>query len=464
MPTDDRDQQFERALSRHLRHASPDSECPDAEILAAYHERTLALDEMAQWKQHIAGCSRCQESLVLLEQAENIPAKAWEKEQVSTAENIAATQRTAAGLLRVVQGEALASALPPQSAASVPQSEARPRPSWRWLAPLGALAAAIIISIGVWEVRIQHQQQIKEAQVAMNRPTPAEPSPLQQQTTIQTRNEEALPQKSAEGSLSPKTPVATSPQAVSPRKSLSPRRAGAPVASDNELAASQGGDALIAGQQQRVPASTPPPVSAYVAKSRTMDATEPPTNPGGVAGTVPSPAAENKKDHSAKPPVPTVSQTLEVQAAAPPVTADSSRILSTEKEKAATLVQLALASSRYIVSPGEKHAWRVGDLGTIEHSTDRGKSWKPQSSGITADLTSGSATSDKICWIIGKVGTILLTTDGGKHWKQVMSPIAGDLGGIHATDATHASIWDVPNRISFETSDGGATWTRIANE
>jgi len=462
MPTDDRDQQFERALSRHLRHASPNSECPDAETLAAYHERTLSLQEMTQWKQHIAGCSRCQESLALLEQAENIPAEAWKKDRVPTAENIAATQLAALGQLRVGPGEALASALPPPSAASIPLSKARPRPSWRWLAPLGALAAAIIISIGVWEVRIQHKQQMKEAQVAMNRPTPAELSQLQQKTPIQPRKEEALPQKSAEGSLSPRTPAATSPETVSPQKSLSPSRAGAAAASDNELAASQGGDALIAGQQQNVPTSAPAP--AYVAKSHAMEAAQPPVNSRGVGGVLPSPGAENKKDQSAKPPVPAVSQTVEVQAAAPPVTADSSQILSTEKEKAATLVQLALASSRYIVPPGEKHAWRVGDLGNIEHSIDRGKSWKSQSSGVTADLTSGSATSDKICWIIGKAGTILLTTDGGKHWKQVVSPIAGDLGGIHATDATHASIWDVPNRISFETSDGGATWSRIANE
>ena len=45
MPSDDRDQQLERALARHLRDATPDLDCPDAEILAAFHERTLALDE-----------------------------------------------------------------------------------------------------------------------------------------------------------------------------------------------------------------------------------------------------------------------------------------------------------------------------------------------------------------------------------------------------------------------------------
>ncbi|HTQ95749.1 MAG TPA: YCF48-related protein, partial [Candidatus Acidoferrum sp.] len=129
-----------------------------------------------------------------------------------------------------------------------------------------------------------------------------------------------------------------------------------------------------------------------------------------------------------------------------------------------SLQQLAQVNRRYILSPGEKLAWRLGDSGKIERSTDHGKTWKLQDSGVTTDLTAGSATSDKICWIIGKAGTLLLTTDGGKHWKTIHSPIAGDLGGIHATDDVHASIWDVPNRQSYETSDGGATWTRIANE
>ena len=459
MPTDDRDEQFERALAHHLRHASPDSACPDTEILAAYHERTLSLEEMAQWKQHIAGCARCQESLVLLEQTENIPAEASEKEWLSIAENVAAAQRAPAVQLRVGLGEALTTALPRQSAASVPLGETRPRPSWRWLAPLGALAAAIIMSIGVWEVRIQHQQQMKEAEMTMNRTRTTALSQLPQQAPIQPRNEEILPQRSAQGPLSPRIRTSPSPEPVSSQKSLSPPGPGAPAASGNELVTtSQGGDALIAGQQQNLPAA-PPPVSAYVAKSRTIDAAQPPTNSGAVAGAVPSPA-NREKDQILKPP----SETVEVQSAAPAVTADSVQIMPVEKQKAPTLVQMAVASSRYIVSPGEKHAWRVGDSGTIEHSLDRGKSWKPQSSGVSADLTSGSATSDNICWIIGKAGTILLTTDGGKHWRQVGSPIAGDLGGIHATDATHASIWDVPNRISFETSDGGATWTRIANE
>jgi len=128
----------------------------------------------------------------------------------------------------------------------------------------------------------------------------------------------------------------------------------------------------------------------------------------------------------------------------------------------ANLLDAAAEDHRYIIAPGGKSAWRVGDVGKIEHSTNRGKSWKIEVSGVSVDLTSGSATSDKVTWVVGKSGMILRSTDGGKHWKQITSPISDDLGGIHATDEQHATIWDVANRVSLQTSDGGATWTAVA--
>ncbi len=91
---------------------------------------------------------------------------------------------------------------------------------------------------------------------------------------------------------------------------------------------------------------------------------------------------------------------------------------------------LRVLDRNIIVSPNKKQAWRVGPAGKIERSNDAGKTWKPQNSGVAADLLAGSAPSDKVCWIVGKAGTLLLTTDGGKHWKQIASPISDDLGGV----------------------------------
>ena len=111
-----------------------------------------------------------------------------------------------------------------------------------------------------------------------------------------------------------------------------------------------------------------------------------------------------------------------------------------------------------------KHAWRVGTAGLIEATSDAGLNWKAQNSTVRADLTAGSAPTDKVCWVVGKAGTILLTKDGGKHWNQVSSPLLEDLGGVHAVDAKHASIWTIGNTKSLQTTDGGLSWTSDSNE
>ena len=125
---------------------------------------------------------------------------------------------------------------------------------------------------------------------------------------------------------------------------------------------------------------------------------------------------------------------------------------------------MLLLESNFIATPDKRHGWRVGPAGKIERSSDAGNSWKTQKSGVTADLLTGSAPSQKVCWISGKAGTLLLTTDGGKHWKQLATPISEDLGGVRALDAQHAFIWDVSRAKTFETSDGGLTWTLVANQ
>src|SRR5215475_4273448 len=85
MPADDRDQKFERALAKHLRGDSATA-CPDAETLAAYHERSLSLEEMAQWKQHIVGCAACQEALALVETTEKELAEQWREQALPVLE------------------------------------------------------------------------------------------------------------------------------------------------------------------------------------------------------------------------------------------------------------------------------------------------------------------------------------------------------------------------------------------
>jgi photosystem II stability/assembly factor-like uncharacterized protein len=148
-----------------------------------------------------------------------------------------------------------------------------------------------------------------------------------------------------------------------------------------------------------------------------------------------------------------VTETVEVQAA------PASEISTQLSMNYQALREVAATNPHVILAPDGKHAWRVSAAGIIEGSSDAGVKWKTQKSEVNTDLMAGSAPSERVCWVVGKAGTILLTTDGGKHWKLIISPVMEDLGRVHAVDAKHASIWTVGNRESFETADGGLSWT-----
>ena len=125
-------------------------------------------------------------------------------------------------------------------------------------------------------------------------------------------------------------------------------------------------------------------------------------------------------------------------------------------------VQVSGPASSYLIAvPGTSLLWRAGRRGVIDFSSDHGVSWSPQVSGAHSDLTAGSAPSAKICWIVGRAGTIVLTADAGAHWSTLHSPTEEDLGGVRASDALRATIWNSRNTKFFETTDGGASWKSV---
>jgi photosynthesis system II assembly factor YCF48-like protein len=461
MPIDDRDKQFERALARNLRNASPDSACPDAEILAAYHERTLSPEEMASWKEHIAACTRCQECLALVEQTESLPAEEFQHEDVfpSLRMDLRHTDLSADSAVR--RSTELPSSVPMVHATPSSSVRSISRPRWHLLLPIGTIAAAAILWVGVREVPTQRFQQPGAAQVAENRaPLPA-PSSSEAELQNQRKKQESSTLNASKESVAKKPPVALAPVLVSPPRAMAPVAAGAVHQNaDNSLLDQR--DATGASSTEGDAKKTDSRNMARISAAE-KSAQAPPAKPAAAAA---SNTAAQRKDQYLTAPPPATSETVQVQSETQPLTVNgnAAQIAPNETGKMADLVKLALANRLYIVAPGEKHAWRLGNGGQIERTTDRGKTWKSQNSGVARQLTAGSATSDKVCWVVGRGGTLLLTTDGGKHWKLLSSPIKEDLGGVHATDAMHATVWDVPNRKSFETSDGGETWRPAANQ
>jgi hypothetical protein len=177
-----RDRRREEALARRMGDAldrldhSGAGECPDAELIAAYHEKSLQTDEIARWEDHFAICGRCRRILAVL--AADVEAPLAENEVAHL-------------------GELIATVRAPRAAAR-PVESARPyRLSWRgrWLAPALGVAAVLAVWFAMrppWRTADQNLSGTFIAQAPKIEPLPgAETGALQ-------RPSEATPKKSSE--------------------------------------------------------------------------------------------------------------------------------------------------------------------------------------------------------------------------------------------------------------------------
>src|SRR6266446_3104083 len=180
MAPEDRDRSFDKAIARHLRSAEASSDsakqaaagtpslrnaCPDAETLAAYHERALLPGELNSWKEHIVGCAHCQQLLAHLELTDDIPLHAAVEEEVfATAD--------AQHALYAQKIETL-----PKRAAREGQRASRRTHvgGWRWMAPAGAIAAGLLVWIALHEQEPPLRSS-NEVKIAKNQ-EPAVPTP-----------------------------------------------------------------------------------------------------------------------------------------------------------------------------------------------------------------------------------------------------------------------------------------------
>jgi hypothetical protein len=460
MPLDDRERSFENALARHLRPEAPRAACPDSETLAAYHERSLAPEQMTSLQAHVSDCARCQEIIALLQATDEIPV---------AAPNMAQPQ--AAGAKSGIR------ALP-----------ARRPMLWRWVAPAGALAAALLVWVAIREnnpVRVAVQGTKPEVnQTAMAKAQPASPPQSQQPALDATRKPEGSLDEYSASNAAPSSKFAPAPfqrtQPLAKEEDFqSPRKKSATEGVRGRLAGSPK-PAIPSNPQPSLPPPVPGSVSESVAvepannepqaaggdlaktepkeKSRTdkRDATSSRSalSVPAIAGGAPAPAAPAPAPPLAQ------SQTVEVTTEGTEITR-----LPVQNRNVAT-AQMLLAgvngAAVTVSAPGGRVSWRIGPAGVILFSSDAGKTWLVQPSGIITDLLAGSAPSDKVCWIVGRSGTILRTTDKGKHWKKVNAPIQDDLRSVFAVNARQATV--SPANATYQTTDGGATWNKLPPE
>jgi Photosynthesis system II assembly factor YCF48 len=353
-----------------------DDVCPGPDILAAYFERSLDVQESARYELHLSQCARCREQLVVLGRA-----------SVTAASD----------------------AQPQQSS------------SWAWLWDWRRLApiAAGLIVVAIWMARRP-----------ISRPA-SEPPQL------------------VAMSQSPNTPTASSELQASPSAA-----AGTPnLTREKQTPKSPSGqtDALERKKNQQGDFS----LEANLARSAASGQTAPPA------------AAPSKSDSNA---LRTSAGQMTVSSDAgaamglePPAVETKSR----QPSAAARAVTQALAVqaldrrsvTETIATPDPQVLWRIAQDGFIELSQDGGISWQKQLVDVNAQLTTGSAPSEKVCWLVGRAGVIVRTTNA-KGWDRISPPVSADFVAITAEGASTATVSTVDGR-RFTTSDGGVHWVPV---
>jgi hypothetical protein len=403
--------------------------CADAEILAAYAEHGLADEEMAHWERHFADCDRCQKIIAALVAS----GQSLTQGEVERSGSLAATSLAREPFF--------------QKTGRLWMTIWRRPVFWRWLVPVAGLASATL-----WFALRQAPQRgtLSAEKIAVTAGTP------------QSETAQGVP---AASSVKPEeTQVA---QAKLPPPAAAPSGA---IFRDKEM--EQRNDSANARQEparkQDAPRSAPQALGVSEA-NRAMQALKTPED---TAKDKKAPSAETT-DQRTNDELTTVTAGAGGSAAPPSARAgegmQSSSLDSGVTESSRNQVKsLAKAGPSEVsfASPERRVLWRLRSGGLIEHSTDQGRTWKPQASGVKDDLLAGAAPSENVAWAVGRAGIILRTEDG-ENWRRVPPPDSLQTGasptapldwiGVEARDALHVTITSRGGR-SFVTENGGRNW------
>ncbi len=417
--TDKRDAAIRNLIARRHPPTLADS-CPDADLLAAYSERTLAESEVAHWEAHFSLCERCQEVL----EAIALSAPAETEEMVAASPALAAT-----------------AVLEPRE-----KSSGRKLRLWHWLAPAAALATAAALWFALRPTRVLPAP--RAAQFAANAGSQVQP-PAQPQAAANAPSaltledsKRAIGRSLAKQQASKRMPAAP-PMAAPLSAKKSAAAAGAELQSLNATV----GQSIAGAVPAAAPAPPPPapPLEALAEKSSApMRKAE--ARIAGSGGVI-APAQGTSGDR--------VQSESSLRAGTGLLPARTSGTPSQTTDGG--LVRIFPENGNVI--------WRIGHRGKIEKSTDSEQTWQKQESGVTSDLLAGSAPSNDVCWVSGTNGTILRTTDGGAHWTRITSPtleanVTPDWTSVAATDASHATV-TMRDGTAFVTNDGGSIWATV---
>ena len=416
------------------------SVCPDAEILAAYAEHGLSDREASRWEGHIADCSRCQKIIAGV---------------VISGENLEEARNKGQG--SPAPAFVIRKPVPQPGAVEI----SRWPGFWRWWVPGLGLAATVVLWFA-FHPALLHQASPQRAAATTG----------MSQGSAQ-GNPSASSAKPEETQMA-QTKVPPPPEGIS----------GDTIRDSEELQANSTADALKKSAKQ-----------GALRREGENERQTPPVSPAvsGASRAAAPPVPEAKeKDSGAASAQATDKKTQTIDALAAPAegapaaaapAAEAARKAGQTQDFARQLDRSAgfsstnqvrapakIASSPIVfASPDRSALWRVGQAGLIENSSDQGQTWRPQVSGVTADLLAGAAPSARVAWAAGR-GGIIVRTEDGEHWQRVMPPSFVNAAGaqnvappdwisIEARDELRATVVS-RDLHRYATADGGRTWVQ----
>jgi hypothetical protein len=399
------DKRIEKLIGNRLRAQleAGGADCPEAETLAAFVEKTLARGERESLQLHLAGCARCQEQV--------------------------------AELVR------LSEAAEPERVRALAPVPTRKIAWFRWALAAPALVALVVA--GLWYTGEFRPLLKQQPQPALQAPPPPATQPLPAGPKEEfARTAPAVRQKIAEAAPAEKPKGETVVREA-------PVGAQLYTATPTATAAGEAGG----GAKEAQPANAAPPAIASPSARARLAAAAPAVIPGHKA------TSTAYQDHA-------VSH-LEVPAApaaAPPPTerekgaeraAEAAGTTPTNEATAFHLVGRARLAKK-AVAGARPEGWRVGRGGLIQKADANGM-WVTQPSGVDTNLLDIAFPTPSVGWVVGESGTVLRTTDGGATWQPISIPTRADLVLVVASGELSAQVVTRDGR-TFATTDGGKSW------
>lgn len=97
-----------------------------------------------------------------------------------------------------------------------------------------------------------------------------------------------------------------------------------------------------------------------------------------------------------------------------------------------------------------RHGWAVGTGGVILATSNAGRTWKPQRSGVARTLHAVKAISPRTAVAVGDAGTMIRTADGGRTW----GPVRLDSAAVQLVSyAGHAIVDDATDPTALIATD-----------